>query len=91
MCLLPSRLIRTSFKAPFSELFEKWRVAHKGARQKQVYCESLLPCLQTNSRDRGAPLDLGPLDLGFLEAALAADLITAGNFTVSRDAALAAD
>ena len=26
---------------------------------------------------RGAPLDLGPLDLVFLEAALAADLITA--------------
>ena len=27
--------------------------------------------------DQGAPLDLGPLDLGFLEAAPAADLITA--------------
>ena len=40
---------------------------------------------------RGASLDLGPLDLVFLEAALAADLITAWNLTESRVVALAAD
>ena len=40
---------------------------------------------------KGAPLDLGSLDLKFGEAAGAADLITALNFTESTEAALAAD
>ena len=42
-------------------------------------------------RPRGTPLELPSLDLGFLEAALAADLIMAWNFGKSREAALAAD
>ena len=42
-------------------------------------------------RPRGTPLELPSLDLGFLEAALAADLITAWNFTEPGEAALAAD
>ena len=42
-------------------------------------------------RPQGTPLELPSLDLGFLEAALAADLITARNCTYSREAALAAD
>ena len=40
---------------------------------------------------RGAPLDLGPLDLVFGEAALAPDLITAWKSFPAREAALAAD
>ena len=42
-------------------------------------------------RPRGTALELPSPDLGFLEAALAADLITAWNFTESREAVLAAD
>ena len=53
--------------------------ASKKTKPRGPRCrEALLPAAgRLPSRRPGASLDLGPLDLVFLEAALAADLITA--------------